>query len=78
MESISRCAHRLCALFSLSRLLSTAIEMRRAGRKIVAFKKQHPKYENSEEEAKSLVDLELDLLYTKVSTVDQEHGPYPS
>ncbi|KAG0200891.1 18S rRNA maturation protein [Mortierella sp. GBA30] len=40
-------------------------ELRRAGRKIAAFKKQHPKYEESEEESKALADLELDLLYIK-------------
>ena len=41
--------------------------MRRAGRKIVAFKKQHPNYETSEEESRALANLELDLLYIKVS-----------
>ncbi|KAF9183445.1 hypothetical protein BGZ51_004019 [Haplosporangium sp. Z 767] len=40
-------------------------ELRRAGRKISAFKKQHPSYETSEEESKALADLELDLLYIK-------------
>ncbi|KAG0224286.1 hypothetical protein BGW41_005160 [Actinomortierella wolfii] len=42
-----------------------ARELRRAGRKIVAFKKQHPNYEDNEEEAKAMADLELDLLYIK-------------
>ncbi|KAF9307400.1 hypothetical protein BGZ74_003875 [Mortierella antarctica] len=40
-------------------------ELRRAGRKISAYKKQHPKYEESEEESKAVADLELDLLYIK-------------
>ncbi|KAG0344976.1 hypothetical protein BG004_004041 [Podila humilis] len=40
-------------------------ELRRAGRKISAFKKQHPNYEASESEAKTLAGLELDLLYIK-------------
>ncbi|KAK3813217.1 MAG: hypothetical protein J3Q66DRAFT_347647 [Benniella sp.] len=53
-------------------------EMRRAGRKIVAFKKQHPNYENSEEEAKLLSDLELDLLYTKNFPKKEDYIPiYP-
>ncbi|KAF9359690.1 hypothetical protein BGX34_008211 [Mortierella sp. NVP85] len=53
-------------------------EMRRAGRKIVAFKKQHPNYENSEEEAKLLEDLELDLLYTKNFPRNEDYIPiYP-
>ncbi|KAF9973640.1 hypothetical protein BGZ73_003109 [Actinomortierella ambigua] len=42
-----------------------ARELRRAGRKIVAFKKQHPDYETNEDEAKTMADLELDLLYIK-------------
>ncbi|KAF9175796.1 hypothetical protein BGX21_003950 [Mortierella sp. AD011] len=40
-------------------------ELRRAGRRISAFKKQHPNYETSEEESKAMEDLELDLLYIK-------------
>ncbi|KAF9209695.1 hypothetical protein BGZ49_002126 [Haplosporangium sp. Z 27] len=40
-------------------------ELRRAGRRISAFKKQHPNYETSEEESKALEDLELDILYIK-------------
>ncbi|KAF9388075.1 hypothetical protein CPB97_001649 [Podila verticillata] len=40
-------------------------EMRRAGRKISAYKKQHPNFEASEEESKAVADLELDLLYIK-------------
>ncbi|KAG0027728.1 hypothetical protein BGZ81_005338 [Podila clonocystis] len=40
-------------------------ELRRAGRKISAYKKQHPNYEASEEESKAVADLELDLLYIK-------------
>ena len=42
------------------------IELRRAGRKIVAFKKQHPNHEASEVESKELAELELDLMYIKV------------
>ncbi|KAF9966809.1 hypothetical protein BGZ70_001170 [Mortierella alpina] len=48
-------------------------ELRRAGRKIAAFKKQHPNYENSEEESKTLADLELDLLYIKNFPRDEEY-----
>jgi hypothetical protein len=43
------------------------IELRRAGRKIVAFKKQHPNHATSETESKELLELELDLMYIKVS-----------
>ncbi|KAK3809884.1 MAG: hypothetical protein JOS17DRAFT_796462 [Linnemannia elongata] len=42
-----------------------ATELRRAGRKIVAFKKQHPNHEASETESKELAELELDLMYIK-------------
>ncbi|OAQ31025.1 hypothetical protein K457DRAFT_136646 [Linnemannia elongata AG-77] len=42
-----------------------ATELRRAGRKIVAFKKQHPNHGTSEAESKELVELELDLMYIK-------------
>ncbi|KAG0295410.1 hypothetical protein BGZ96_011783 [Linnemannia gamsii] len=42
-----------------------ATELRRAGRKIVAFKKQHPNHEASEAESKELAELELDLMYIK-------------
>lgn len=49
------------------RLIFLSIEMRRAGRKISAYKKQHPNFEASEEESKAVADLELDLLYIKVS-----------
>ncbi|KAG0252545.1 hypothetical protein DFQ27_008009 [Actinomortierella ambigua] len=42
-----------------------ARELRRAGRKIVAFKKQHPNYEDNEDDVKTMADLELDLLYIK-------------
>ncbi|KAF8930790.1 hypothetical protein EDD21DRAFT_445862 [Dissophora ornata] len=48
-------------------------EMRRAGRKIVAFKKQHPSYETSEEESKALANLELDLLYIKHFPKQEEY-----
>ncbi|CAO3574868.1 unnamed protein product [Mortierella alpina] len=48
-------------------------ELRRAGRKIAAFKKQHPNYESSEEESKALADLELDLLYIKNFPRDEEY-----
>ncbi|KAF9929902.1 hypothetical protein BGZ67_006048 [Mortierella alpina] len=48
-------------------------ELRRAGRKIAAFKKQHPNHENSEEESKTLADLELDLLYIKNFPRDEEY-----
>ncbi|KAF9957076.1 hypothetical protein BGZ72_002178 [Mortierella alpina] len=48
-------------------------ELRRAGRKIAAFKKQHPNYESSEEESKTLADLELDLLYIKNFPRDEEY-----
>ncbi|KAG0044837.1 hypothetical protein BGZ83_009894 [Gryganskiella cystojenkinii] len=40
-------------------------ELRRSGRKIKAFKKQHPNYEASEEQSKALADLELTHLYIK-------------
>ncbi|KAG0084352.1 hypothetical protein BGZ93_009613 [Podila epicladia] len=40
-------------------------ELRRAGRKISAYKKQHPNYEENEEESKAVAELELDLLYIK-------------
>lgn len=46
--------------------------MRRAGRKISAYKKQHPNFEASEEESKAVADLELDLLYIKVSGLERE------
>ncbi|KAG0319692.1 hypothetical protein BGZ97_001633 [Linnemannia gamsii] len=42
-----------------------ATELRRAGRKIVAFKKQHPNHEASEADSKELTELELDLMYIK-------------
>ncbi|KAF9156284.1 hypothetical protein BG015_006328 [Linnemannia schmuckeri] len=42
-----------------------ATELRRAGRKIVAFKKQHPNHEASEADSKELAELELDLMYIK-------------
>ncbi|KAF9107112.1 hypothetical protein BGX29_007329 [Mortierella sp. GBA35] len=48
-------------------------ELRRAGRKVVAFKKQHPNHETNEEESKALVELELDLLYIKSFPKDQEY-----
>lgn len=51
-------------------LLFLSTEMRRAGRKISAYKKQHPNFEASEEESKAVADLELDLLYIKVSGLE--------
>ncbi|KAF9932033.1 hypothetical protein FBU30_009097 [Linnemannia zychae] len=52
-----------------------ATELRRAGRKIVAFKKQHPNYMNSETESKEFDELELDLMYLKVFPKTQEFIP---
>ncbi|KAI1320267.1 hypothetical protein EDD11_001482 [Mortierella claussenii] len=51
----------------------TPSEMRRAGRKITAFKKQHPNYEASEEDSKTLAELELDLLYIKYYPKNEEY-----
>ncbi|KAF9361656.1 hypothetical protein BGX26_000608 [Mortierella sp. AD094] len=48
-------------------------ELRRAGRKISAFKRQHPNYETSEEESKAMEDLELDLLYIKHFPKSEEY-----
>ncbi|KAG0015613.1 hypothetical protein BGZ80_009756 [Entomortierella chlamydospora] len=48
-------------------------ELRRAGRRISAFKRQHPNYETSEEESKAMEDLELDLLYIKHFPRDEEY-----
>ncbi|KAG0370944.1 hypothetical protein BC939DRAFT_114284 [Gamsiella multidivaricata] len=50
-------------------------ELRRAGRRITAFKKQHPNHESSEEESKELADLELDLLYIKNFPKREEYIP---
>ncbi|KAF9110490.1 hypothetical protein BGX27_006285 [Mortierella sp. AM989] len=53
-------------------------ELRRARRKISAFKKQHPNHETSKEESKTLEDLELDLVYIKHFPRDEEYIPiYP-
>ncbi|KAG0378558.1 hypothetical protein BGX24_003488 [Mortierella sp. AD032] len=52
-----------------------ATELRRAGRKIVAFKKQHPTHTTSETESKELVELELDLMYIKYYPKAQEYIP---
>ncbi|KAG0277162.1 hypothetical protein BGZ95_006388 [Linnemannia exigua] len=52
-----------------------ATELRRAGRKIVAFKKQHPNYTTSEAESTELVELELDLMYIKYYPKGQEYIP---
>ncbi|KAF9135431.1 hypothetical protein BGW39_002898 [Mortierella sp. 14UC] len=52
-----------------------ATELRRAGRKIVAFKKQHPNHATSEIESKELVELELDLMYIKNYPKGQDYIP---
>ncbi|KAF9910255.1 hypothetical protein EC991_006984 [Linnemannia zychae] len=52
-----------------------ATELRRAGRKIVAFKKQHPNHATSETESNELVELELDLMYIKNYPKGQEYIP---
>ncbi|KAF9432148.1 hypothetical protein BGZ76_011195 [Entomortierella beljakovae] len=48
-------------------------ELRRAGRKIVSFKKQHPNFKSSEKESKEMEELELDLLYIKNFPKNQEY-----
>ncbi|KAF9986441.1 hypothetical protein BGZ65_007573 [Modicella reniformis] len=48
-------------------------EMRRAGRKIISFGKQHPNHKQSEEESKTMADLKLDLLYTKYFPKGEEY-----
>ncbi|KAF9583937.1 hypothetical protein BGW38_008069 [Lunasporangiospora selenospora] len=48
-------------------------ELRRAGRKISNYKRLHPNTEQSEDETKTLADLELDLLYIKHFPKEEEY-----